>query len=215
MDGPVVNRTYAGLHLGLLSAYYTDPAEAYRPARNEGVIDTLLAYSRDSVRWSRWDGTFIGLGSAGTFDAGMVLAQYPVIRGDRLYFFYAAFAGTHDANSTPTIGLATMRLDGFVSVEAEHFMPGTLVTRPQRWSCDRLTLNAAVNQGEIRVQLQDETGKAVKGFTLADCDPIRGDGTSLPVTWHGSDQASAVKDRMIALQFRITYGAKLYSYTLS
>ena len=50
-------------------------------------------------------------------------------------------SGRHGMPSVPTTGLATLRLDGFVSVEAEGFMEGTLTTRPYHWNAKALHVN--------------------------------------------------------------------------
>jgi len=40
LEGAVVNSTYAGLHLGMLGAYYTDLNRKFDPARNDGFTET-------------------------------------------------------------------------------------------------------------------------------------------------------------------------------
>ena len=50
MAGAVVNQTYAGLHLGMLGAYNTDFDQPFILSRSDGLTETQLAYSRDSVR---------------------------------------------------------------------------------------------------------------------------------------------------------------------
>ena len=122
MEGAGVNQTYAGLHLGMLGAYHTDLRRKYDPARNDGLTECQLAWSRDSVRWERWDAPFIARGEPGAFDWGGVYCGYPAIAGDTLCFMYTGESGRHGRESRPTLGLATLRLDGFVSVETSGFM---------------------------------------------------------------------------------------------
>ena len=99
LEGAVVNQTYAGLHLGMLGAYHTDLRRRYDPARNDGLTECQLAWSRDSVRWERWDSPFVERGEPGSFDWGGVYCGYPAIAGDTLYFMYTGESGRHGKES--------------------------------------------------------------------------------------------------------------------
>jgi len=213
-EAGVLNRTYAGLHLGALGVYYTDMNEPYHPARQEGLIEAQLAYSRDSVHWQRWDEPFIPRGEPGSFDWGLILCSYPAITADRLYFLYEGRSASHGAECPGTIGVAALRLDGFVFVEAEGFVEGTLTTRPHHWRAESLLVNVQAAGSRLRVQLQDETGRALPGYSCEECDPIREDALSRQVSWRGSGDLRALSDRMVAIQFYLSHGARLYSYTM-
>ena len=77
----------------------------------------------------------------GPGDYGMVYADGPILHEDRLMFFYMAGNLTHNgysarpwegAYSTPNRrgkGLALLRPDGYVSVEAESYAPAILTTQ--------------------------------------------------------------------------------------
>ena len=216
MSTAVVNRTYAGLHLGILGAYTTDLGLPFNPARNDGVTEAQLAYSRDSVRWQRWDEPFIARGEYGSCDWGGIYCRFPAIKDDCLYFIYVAHSSRHGHKEPPpTTNLATLRLDGFVSVQTEGYMPGTLTTRPHLFKADGLRVNVDAAAGTLTAQLQDETGRAVEGLADEDCDPIAEDAIDKPVTWKGRGDLSALRDRMIAIRFRFTHTVKLFSYTLN
>ena len=71
---------------------------------------------------------------------------------------------------------------------------GSAVTRPLRFAGDRLELNV-VAQGTIRIEIQDENGKTIPGFSLDDCDPIQGDHLRRFVTWNGkADVGNFIND---------------------
>jgi hypothetical protein len=77
----------------------------------------------------------------------------------------------------------TFRVDGFVSLRAGA-EGGELVTKPLRFSGDRLVLNYQAGKGgEVRVELQDEKGAALPGFELAACKPLAGDSIAAEVRW--------------------------------
>ncbi len=83
--GSGANQTWAGplpRHARRLPGHLR---RKYDPARNDGVTDCQLAWSRDSVRWERWPEPFIPHGEPGSFDRASVYCEYPAIRGDPIY----------------------------------------------------------------------------------------------------------------------------------
>ena len=215
LQGAVRNQTWAGLHLGMLGAYHADLRREYDPARNDGVTDCQLAWSRDSVRWERWPEPFIPRGEPGSFDWGGVYCEYPAIAGDRLYFVYTGSSRWHGQRGKSTLGLAALRLDGFVSVQSEGFTRGVVVTRPHHWQARELRVNVQSLTGGLEVQLQDETGRAFDGFSTGEVEPVRADAVDAPVTWKGKARdLRELKGRMVALRFTLGPEDRLYSYTL-
>ena len=214
LQGPIINQTYAGLYLGMLGAYYADLRRKFDPARNDGFTECQLAYSRDTMRWARWDEPFISRGDRGTFDWGGVYCGYPVVKADRIYFMYTGNSERHGVPSGTAFGLATMRLDGFVSVEAEGFMEGVLVTRPHHWHAKEVRVNVHSLHGGLKVQLQDEMGHAFAGFGDEDCTSICADAINEVVKWRGGD-VRLLAGKMVALKFTFCPEDKLYSYTLT
>jgi hypothetical protein len=74
------------------------------------------------------------------------------------------------------MGVATLRFEGMVSLEAIHPRPGRLVTRPLSFDGSSLQINAKTRgNGSIRVALCDSSGVAAPGFGLDDCVPFSGD----------------------------------------
>ena len=103
-----------------------------------------------------------------------------------------------------------MRLDGFISVHA-GFEEGQFLTKPLKFSGDRLTINySTAGAGVIRVELQDENGNPIEGYSLDDCDPIKGDAISETVTWNGQADVGPLSSRSVRLRF-VMKEADLYS----
>ena len=98
---------------------------------------------------------------------------------------YTGNSERHGVPSGTAFGLATMRLDGFVSVEAEGFMEGVLVTRPHHWHAKEVRVNVHSLHGGLKVQLQDEMGHAFAGFGDEDCTSICADAINEVVKWRG------------------------------
>ena len=117
----------------------------------------------------------------------------------------------HEWNArTAAIGLATLRLDGFVHLETND-VPGLMTTRPLVFTGRALGINATANDGAVRVEIRDESGKAIPGFGLNDCDVFSGDSVRHTVTWNGKSDLTDLYGRVIQLHVR-TRRAKLYAF---
>ena len=252
-----VTRSDGGLHILMLQTFLTDLTEPYdiedaarywggesgsaaMPARVDGFVDTQLAVSRDTVAWTRWREPFIGRGEAGAWDWGMVYADGPILHDNQLWFFYMAGNLTHNGfsaqpwqgpYSTPNRrgkGVAVLRPDGYVSVEAESYAPGILTThRFRQEQGGQIRVNVDAGAGELRYELLEDTGQPIPGCTAADCDPIRSDTLDGLLSWNGkpgwppvSEGRSARFPQLaqsefyVKLRFYVAPGTKLYSLTI-
>jgi hypothetical protein len=106
------------------------------------------------------------------------------------------------------IGLATLRLDGFVSLDAGA-TSGTLLTRPLELDGGTLTVNARVG-GELRVEALAD-GRPLPGYGAAECLPVRGDGLRQPVRWTGHPNVDGLRGRTVQLRFTLRDGS-LYGF---
>lgn len=124
----------------------------------------------------------------------------------------------------PTIHLRryTLRADGFASVCAGT-RGGEMVTKPLRFDVElstadgtkgvkrELELNFATSAaGSIKVEIQDEAGKSIEGFTLTDADTIVGDRIAHAATWKGNSDVSSLAGRTVRLRF-VILDADVYS----
>lgn len=67
------------------------------------------------------------------------------------------------------------------------------------------------NRGRICVELLDDTGNPIPGFSGEDSEWIVGNSVRIPVSWSGNPALSRLQDQPI--QIRFTYrAAKLYAY---
>jgi hypothetical protein len=85
-----------------------------------------------------------------------------LIVGDRL-FFYCSGRTMQPSNITAT-GLATLRRDGFASLDAAAD-EGSLTTRPLTFSGRHLFVNVAVPDGELRAEVLGVDGEVIEPFT--------------------------------------------------
>lgn len=104
----------------------------------------------------------------------------------------------------------SLRLDGFASIHAKA-IEGELKTKPITFTGKTLSLNVATSAaGLVQVEILTLEGKAIPGFTLADCDIIYGDSLDRTVTWKGKGDLSALIGKPVVLRFVMTE-ADLYS----
>jgi len=104
----------------------------------------------------------------------------------------------------------TLRLDGFVSVNAPY-AGGELLTKPLTFLGRELVLNYATSAvGSVQVEIQDAAGKPVDGFALAQCPKIYGDEVEHVVSWAGKTDVSTLAGQPVRLRF-VLKDADLYS----
>ena len=104
----------------------------------------------------------------------------------------------------------SMRLDGFVSMQAE-LAGGEFLTKPLVFSGRKLVLNYSTSAaGGIWVELQSPDGKALDGFSLEESDEIFGDQIKREVTWKASDDVSRLSGKPIRIRF-VLKDADLFS----
>jgi hypothetical protein len=163
----------------------------------------------------------------------------PAIVNDTLYFFVSGSTGSvldssGSHNWTQSMGLATLRRDGFAamtvaesdggSVDQPH-APTTaqqLVTRPIRFSGKHLFVNVESLSplSRLRVAVLDpETKQPALGYALTDCRALVGaNSTKIEVAWRGRESqrsllpASSQAPAAARLLFELSPGLRLFSF---
>jgi hypothetical protein len=101
-------------------------------------------------------------------------------------------------------------LDRIASVTA-GYEGGEFVTRPLVFAGGRLHLNFSTSAvGSIRVEIQDETGNAIPGFTLGDSTELIGNRLDRVATWGERDDLSSLAGKAVRLRF-VMKGADVYA----
>lgn len=203
---------YESMYLGFVWVFRADDeAQGYF----DGPIFCELVTSRDGVHWMRQQGDRVPILPVGTgqaWDRGMVFsATQPLVIDGKLWLYYGGVDGTHlpqkDQPWHSGIGLATLRKDGFASLDAQGGT-GTVTTRRLVGARGPLRVNYTA-KGSLRVEVLDETGKALPGYGRDDCDPLTGDSIDATVGWKGRKTLPA--GRPIRLRFTLD-NASLYSF---
>ena len=81
---------------------------------------------------------------------------------------------------------------------------GEFTTRPIVFTGNRLVLNYATSAaGSVQVELQDESGEPVPGFSLADSAPMYGDELDAVVNWKSHGDVSSRAGKTVRLRFEM------------
>jgi hypothetical protein len=204
---------YESLLLGLFSIWRGQPKDRAKP--NE----VCLGFSRDGFHWYRpdrrpfipvsdkqGDWNWCNVQSAG----GACL-----VVGDKLYFYVSGRAGVPGSTSSGacSTGLATLRRDGFASLDAGE-VEGSLTTRPVHFQGRYLFVNADANKGTLRAEILDPDGRVIPPFTRDNCIPLSKDTTLGRIRWKQSDEIGKLAGRPVRFRFHLTKG-NLYAFWVS
>jgi hypothetical protein len=216
---------YEGLYIGMPWIYHARYIKhgAYSADRmteaQEGsprTVDVQLSWSWDLTNWTRTRdrAAFLPLGPAGAFDSGMVFtARAPVRMRDELWFYYGGFDRVHDDTKGVhgAIGLATLRLDGFCSMQAGAAQ-GWLISRREAFDRPTVHINARTAPGGyVTAELLDRNNHVLPGFSRADCIPFTGDAVDHRLRWRTEAFPKSLDGRDKKIRF-ILQDADLYSY---
>ena len=172
-----------------------------------GVSDAGFMTSRDERRWKLWPEAFIRPGldrrnwvHRTNMPATGILQTSP----EALSIYWSE----HYDQPSNRLRRGTLRLDGFVSVEADP-RGGELVTRPFTFEGRELLINYSTSAfGGIQAELQDHTGSAIR--SLNDCSVIYGDEIEHAVHWNAGSDVSAWSGKPVRLRF-VMKDADLFS----
>ena len=184
------------------------------------VTDSLFMASRDGRTFHRWPRAFLRPGlwrreSTANWVYGdngigwhLIETESTNTEKPRELSLYATEGYRTDQNRLQRY---SMRLDGFVSVQAS-IGGGELLTKPLRVTGDTLSVNYATSAaGSIRVELQSVDGAPLSGFSLAASPELFGDELDRAVRWTGDADLGDVVDRPFRLRF-VLADADLYSF---
>lgn len=176
-----------------------------------GISEAVFLSSRDGVRFDR---TFMqalirpgrrreNWGDRSTMPAWGILQT----ADDEMSIYYSQ--GYRFPSHRMQRGV--FRLDGIASAHADY-QPGELITKPLRFSGQRLILNySTAATGSIRVEIQDAAGKPIEGYALADSTELYGDEIAEAYPWKSGKDVSKLAGKPVRLRF-VLKDADLYSY---
>ncbi len=186
------------------------------PKKNE----IQMSYSRDGFYYDRpGRENFIGVGKDGDWDKGYLFSSVGgiIVKDDLLYIYYSGFSGYNgnvkNAHANQCIGLATIRRDGFASLEGK----GTMTTRTLTANNNKkyLFVNVDVPAASFRAEVLDANGNVIPGFEMENCIATGGDDTCLQITWKNGKDLSFLNGTEFKLRFSMEKEGSFYAFWLS
>ncbi len=210
---------YESIMLGTYTIWYGPENHVVESEKTPKRNEIQMAYSRDGFYYDRPDRTsFIAVGADGEWDKGYLFGSIGgiIVKEDVLYIYYSGFSGyryeTANGHATQSIGLATLRRDGFASLEGT----GTVTTRTLTTNGNKKYLFVNVNTpaASFRAEVLDANGNVIPGFEMENCNAVGGDDTCLQVTWKNGKDLSSLNGTEFKLRFSMN-GGEFYSFWLS
>lgn len=213
---------YESLMIGLFAIFKGPPNEIASKQGIPKTIDLTVGFSRDGFHWNRLDyKPFLACSRVpGSWNRGYLHSSAGIclVVGEKLHFYFGAFSGVSprvggDLYAGASTGLATLRRDGFASLDAGN-KPGSVTTRSVTFNGRNLFVNVDAKLGEFRAELLDEHNDVIPPFSAENCVPLCADCTRVAVIWkHGRD-LSSFAGHTVKLRFHLT-NASLYSFWIS
>jgi len=215
---------YESLMLGMFEIHKGPPNEVCEQQGLPKLVDLCVGFSRDGFHWHRPDRRpFIAaVPEEGSWERGYVQSVGGVclVGEDEIWFYYSGFAGdpnrkardwkTNGMYANGATGLATLRRDGFASMQA-FTVPGELTTRPLQFSGDTLWVNADASHGQLTVECLDEQGEVMEQWAAANCIPVQEDKTRIRIHWESQEKLPPPTGKPVRFRFHLSSGA-LYAF---
>jgi hypothetical protein len=154
----------------------------------------------------------------------------PALNGREIYMYYRASdwlhgwdrdernkriltdAGLGASQNIAVISRLVIRMDGFVSLRGVY-TGGEFTTPLLKFSGRQLLLNVNTSAtGIVRVEILDNNGNSLAGYSMDDCDRIHtANEINRVVTWNGKSDVSTFAGKPIRLRFEIR-DADLYAF---
>ncbi len=207
---------YQSMYIGFLEVFRN--TDGWK----DGPIFIELITSRDGLHWQRPSDRepILPVGRAGAWDSGMIkIPNHPLVEGDQIKLYYRGGKQTHGFGRkeyptyglkdqhTTALGIATLRKDGFASLDAGAKL-GTLTTKILQNPSGALAVNYKAKDGWLKVEVLDAAGKPLPGYGLDECIPLQGDSTIQTVAWK---KRKELPRQPVRLRFQMQ-NASLYSF---
>ncbi len=222
---------YESVMLGVMEILYNTPGDNGDCEKVGLPKQTALhfCFSRDGRTYEpRKDADIAPCGwGSGKWDTGYLscIGGICAIKDERLWFYYSGLRGDGERigkkypfwkrngmYSNGSIGVATLRRDGFAGMVADG--KGELLTKPVAFTGKRLFVNAECRFGSVAAEIVGADGKPVPGFARSDCTAFaNGDSTKKELVFKGGD-LSALAGKPVSIRFLIHCGT-LYSFWVS
>ena len=216
---------YEGIYFGIMNVLETPNPTGkthaggdFETRFEEDVAEYYIGTSRDGLNfdksWVHARKPFVPRGPPGSFDKDNVTPSSQIItHNDEHWIYYCGMNERFFVSGLrqSRVGLAKLRLDGFVCLTANDD-PGFVVTRPFVLQGDALEVNVDAVRGSIAVEVLDESGRPISGFSKSEAILYRGENQlRLRPRWVDQPDLSLLRGRVARLKFYLR-NAKLYAF---
>jgi len=218
---------YESLMVGMFSWLHpgpADPANDSNGAPGPALVELGVGFSRNGLNWvrpTRGGGpanAFIPASNLqGTWNMGNTQSTGGgfLVVGNELWFYFSGRNGPHGHETAGSTGMATLRRDGFYSMDAGS-TESVLTTRQVHFSGKYLFVNVNDPLGSLQVEVLDSNGNVIPAFARQNSVAVSVDSTLQQMTWNGVTDLSSLTAPGTSVQFRfyLTNG-QLYSFWVS
>ncbi len=183
-------------------------------------LDTQLAWSPDAIHWQRVGGRqpIFALGGEGSWDSHWVVPTFnaPILKDDRYWIFYSGASTKHGSKKLHKrgIGLASIRKDGWVSLEAGR-SESRLVTQALPLEKPmKLELNVTCPSGYVTAEIISRDSQPVPGHEGEKSRVEKIDSVRYRVTWGEKKVIEPIEGGYCHLRLAL-YQGSLFSYRWS
>ncbi len=210
---------YESAMLGVF-AVYRGPTNHYAEARGQPkIIDLYLGISRDGYHYAVAPKPFLASSLVpDAWDYGYLhMVNGGIIpHGDETRIYYTGFSGVspalgHHMYAGGSMGLATLRRDGFCALTAGPEGSGVVRTKPLTVQGSHLFANICTGGRDAVATVTDLDTGAIETHTIA----AGVDSTRHSIRLGGTADSADRNPRHVIVMFRIFEGAELYSFWFS
>lgn len=213
---------YESIMLGAYHIFLGPPNEICQQIKRPKIMDIQMAYSRDGFHFDRSNRSpFLSSSRiVGRWDYGYLHTHSGILTvvGDKLYFHFSAWSGVSpvmgmDMYAGGSVGLASLRRDGFASMNAEE-EEKNLLTRVLSSTHPYLFVNVCCPNGMLAAEITDREGKVIEPYSRGRCRAVAVDSCCQRIVWEGAEELSALKKHNFRIRFYLKCG-QLYAFWLS
>jgi hypothetical protein len=198
-------------HLLSFPMRFMPPRKKVAEIKDPGVSDAMFMSSRDGENWDRrFLEAWLRPGRDQhnwTHRSNMPAWGIVQTSPDEFSMYVSEHYGWPDNR----LRRVTIRRHGFASAHAGAG-GGEFTTQVLKFAGDGLVLNYATSAaGSLQVEIQDDEGIAIPGYTLNEMDPLYGDELDKVVTWKSTKKIADLAGKPVRLRF-VLRDADLFSF---
>lgn len=200
----------ASHHLLSFPMRFVPERTKFSQIKEPGVSDAVFMSSRDGLHWDR---TFLEAWvRPGRDDRNWTQRSNMPASGivQNAPDEFSLYTSEHYDWPDHRLRRLSVRRHGFASIHADA-RGGECITRPLTFTGEQLYLNYATSAaGSVQVEIQDEEGVPLPGYTLSEHTPLFGDELDAPIVWKSRRDLKPLLGKTVRFRF-VLKDADLYA----